>query len=173
MPANAIILTGPSGVGKSTIGRRLQQVLPGPWLLYEVDQCSPPIPPGSLTEQQIVAANIGAARAWADTGIPVIVEIALLGEEDLQIARSGLHGHHVFVVVLDCTRIVLEAHLAARGVAGPPPSHALPFYQRTAGRWPTGADLQLCVDGLTPDQAAARIAQAALPSGGTTSSARP
>jgi chloramphenicol 3-O-phosphotransferase len=160
--ADVIMLTGPSGVGKSTVALSLQQVLAAPWVFFEYDRCSPRLPMGnpamtSVSESQILRANLAAARAYVDSGFHMIVEITLI-DDDLDVVRETLAGLEVFTVVLDCSRAELAAHLTERQ-SRVPVDQALDFYEKFADRWPTYADLRLTVDGLRPEQAAVKIAE--------------
>jgi adenylylsulfate kinase-like enzyme len=104
--ADAIVLTGPSGVGKSAVALSLQQVLTVPWAFFEVDRCQPRLPVGhpgltSEAEPRMLRANLAAARAYIEAGFPLIIEIALI-DDDLKAVREALAGLEVFTVVLDC-----------------------------------------------------------------------
>ncbi|GAA1251094.1 chloramphenicol phosphotransferase CPT [Oryzihumus leptocrescens] len=134
MGTRVIMLNGGSSSGKSTIARRLQDVLPDPWLTLGVDTLVDMLPP-SLLEGGVgidLAAGSGVAvgegfreaeRAWivgvaamARAGARVVVdEVFLGGSESRARWRGPLEGLEVLWVGVRCDPDVAAAREAARG----------------------------------------------------------
>ncbi|MBD0692312.1 chloramphenicol phosphotransferase [Streptomyces sp. CBMA123] len=136
-----IVLNGGSSSGKSSIARRLQELLPEPWLHLGADTMVDALPPwlldggegiGGLTDGDgTVAVGPAFARldaAWtvgvaamARAGAPVLVdEVFLGGAGSQQRWRAALEGLDVLWVGVRCDPAVAAAREAARGdrVAG-------------------------------------------------------
>jgi predicted kinase len=115
----ALVLTGPSGVGKTAVGLRLQQILPEPWLFHEVDRAQPSAPDRAEfqtveNDRRLRHAALSAARAYLDAGFSLIIEIGLFDESDSRSLADALAGIDTTVVVLSCSRSTLEQHLEQR-----------------------------------------------------------
>ena len=138
MPGRALIITGPSGVGKTAVALHLQHTLEEPWLFYEVDRAQPRLPkdrPDFATienERRMRRAVLGAARAYLDAGFSLIIEVGLFGETDRGSVDESLAGIDTTVVVLSCSRSTLEHRLNER-TSRVDKAWARKFYERFAG----------------------------------------
>ncbi|MCX4847772.1 chloramphenicol phosphotransferase CPT [Streptomyces sp. NBC_00893] len=129
-----IMLNGGSSSGKSSIARRLQTVLPDPWLTFGVDTLIEAMP-ASLTESDagiefapdgevVVGAGfrtletawIEGVAAMARAGAGIIVdEVFLGGTESQQRWQKALDGLGVLWVGVRCEIAVAAAREIARG----------------------------------------------------------
>jgi predicted kinase len=103
----AIFLSGPSGVGKTTVSRALIRRLTEPWLFFEVDKCQPTLPdrPEVATieiDRAMVAANIGAVRSYVDSGFRVLAEMDVADDFSRTTVRQLL-GKRARTIVLTCS----------------------------------------------------------------------
>ncbi len=119
MAGRSLILTGPSGVGKTAVGVELQQILREPWLLYEVDRAQPRPPDKAEfrtieNDRRMRLAVVHAARAYLDAGFSLMIEIGLIDETDRLSADAALRGIDTTVITLSCNRSTLEQHLDER-----------------------------------------------------------
>jgi predicted kinase len=122
VPGRALLLTGVSGVGKTAVGLRLQQMLSEPWLFHEVDRAQPcpPDRPEFQTidnDRRMRRAALSATRAYLDAGFSLIVEIGLFDQPDRQALGEALRGIDTTIIVLSCNRATLEQHLDERSSA--------------------------------------------------------
>ena len=124
---DVIVLNGGSSSGKSSIARRLQELLPEPWLHLGADTMVSALPPWLLGGGEgIGGLDDGAAwtlgvAAMARAGAPVVVdEVFLGGAASQQRWRAALEGLDVLWVGVRCDPAVAAAREAARGdrVAG-------------------------------------------------------
>lgn len=126
-----IMVTGPSGVGKSTVTEQLHQRLGGDWLLWQSDLCSPkrhPIPAqlaanmtreqGLALEGRMFAANIGAISAYLTNDWPVVAELAVMtaAEADDVLRFATVR---TMLVQLTCSPATLAKHLQQRDTPVP------------------------------------------------------
>ena len=138
---DVIVLNGGSSSGKSSIARRLQELLPEPWLHLGADTMVSALPPwllgggegigglddgdgtvavGPVFARLDAAWTLGVA-AMARAGAPVVVdEVFLGGAASQQRWREALEGLDVLWVGVRCDPAVAAAREAARGdrVAG-------------------------------------------------------
>lgn len=134
MAGRVIVLNGTSSSGKSSLGRALQNVLPGTWLLFGIDTLIAALPwrlygtdeghaihedgtidvgPVFATEQ---ARWRGAIAALVRSGSNVILdEVLLRGGEEQAEWRTALDGLDVTWVKVHCDVDVAEARERARG----------------------------------------------------------
>ncbi|MFD7448014.1 chloramphenicol phosphotransferase CPT family protein [Kitasatospora sp. NPDC059827] len=138
---DVIVLNGGSSSGKSSIARRLQELLPEPWLHLGADTMVEALPPwllggeegiGGLTDgdgtvevgpafARLDAAWTLGVAAMARAGAPVLVDEVFLGGVASQRRwRAALDGLEVLWVGVRCDPAVAAAREAARGdrVAG-------------------------------------------------------
>ncbi|MFD5465471.1 chloramphenicol phosphotransferase CPT [Kitasatospora sp. NPDC127059] len=138
---HVIVLNGGSSSGKSSIARRLQELLPEPWLHLGADTMVEALPPwllgggegiGGLSDgdgtvavgpafARLDAAWSAGVAAMARAGAPVLVdEVFLGGAASQQRWRTALAGLDVLWVGVRCDPAVAAAREAARGdrVAG-------------------------------------------------------
>ncbi|MER6298772.1 chloramphenicol phosphotransferase CPT [Kitasatospora sp. NPDC001539] len=138
---NVIVLNGGSSSGKSSIARRLQELLPEPWLHLGADTMVAALPPRLLdggggigglqdgdgtVEVGPVFAALDAAwtagvAAMARAGARIVVdEVFLGGPASQQRWRAALEGLDVLWVGVRCDPAVAAAREAGRGdrVAG-------------------------------------------------------
>lgn len=119
MAGRALVLTGPSGVGKTAVGVRLQQILAEPWLFYEVDRAQPR-PPNRAefrtieNDRRMRLAVLRAACVYLEAGFSLIIEIGLFEETDRRSVDEAMRGIDTTVVALSCNRSTLEQHLDER-----------------------------------------------------------
>jgi hypothetical protein len=105
----AIFISGPSGVGKTTVSQRLVRRLADPWLFFEVDRCQPPLPdrPGLATienDRAMVAANVGAVRSYVDAGFRVLAEMDVADDFGQATVRQLLGGRARSIVLTSSAR---------------------------------------------------------------------
>lgn len=159
---NLILVTGPSGVGKSVITDRLHQRLGGDWLLWQADRCAPrnhPAPSnltpeqGRALDERMFAANIGAIASYLNHDWPVVAELTIVSAREAD-AIARVTGADLLIIHLDCSPQTLNSHLRERGT--PNSASALAFYQfwRTV-QLPQA--VKISVDDINPDQAVDRI----------------
>jgi chloramphenicol 3-O phosphotransferase len=144
MPTQVIMLNGGSSSGKSSIARRLQDLLPGAWLTFGADTLVDAMPArlrGSGAEDPDGGADAGGIGftedggvvtgeefrrlddAWAlgvaavvRAGVPVVVDEVFLGGPHSQARWQGaLAGLEVLWVAVRCAPDVAAAREAARG----------------------------------------------------------
>ncbi|MBO1414983.1 chloramphenicol phosphotransferase CPT [Streptomyces sp. FH025] len=138
---HVIVLNGGSSSGKSSIARRLQELLPEPWLHLGADTMVGALPPrllgggegiggleggdgtvavGPVFARLDAAWTLGVA-AMARAGARIVVdEVFLGGAASQQRWRAALEGLDVLWVGVHCDPAVAAAREAARGdrVAG-------------------------------------------------------
>ena len=133
MRCQVIVLNGGSSSGKTGLGRRLQAVLPQPWLLFGVDTLVDALPDALRGEQGIelrpdgsVVVNPGFAAvdaAWghamaepARRGVRLIIdEVFVSGPSSQARRREAPAGLPVGWVGVRCDPAVAAAREAARG----------------------------------------------------------
>lgn len=130
-----IVLNGGSSSGKTSLSRRLQEVLPSPWLALGVDDLIDAMPlslqspegdgiefgsDGSVNVgpafRTLEAAWMAGVAAMARAGAPVIVdEVFLSGAAGRARWAAALTGLSVLWVGVRCDPLVAAAREAARG----------------------------------------------------------
>jgi len=132
-----IMVTGPSGVGKSTITEQLHQRLGGDWLLWQSDHCQPRHHPVSANltpdqamgfEERMFSANIGAIAAYLNNGWPVVAELAVMTAVEAATVRTAGQGR-TMLVQLGCSPETLAAHVQERDTPVPV-DWAVSFYEQ-------------------------------------------
>ena len=134
MPTHVIMLNGGSSSGKSTIARRLQDLLPEAWLTFGADTLVDAMPARLREGGEGIGFAPGGAvvagdafrrldEAWAlgvaavvRAGVPVVVDEVFLGGSRSQARwRNALSGLEVLWVAVRCDPDVAESREAARG----------------------------------------------------------
>ncbi|MFI9363901.1 chloramphenicol phosphotransferase CPT [Kitasatospora sp. NPDC053057] len=171
---HVIVLNGGSSSGKSSIARRLQELLPEPWLHLGADTMVDALPPwllggdegiggledgdgtvavGPVFARLDAAWTVGVA-AMARAGAPILVdEVFLGGAASQQRWRSALEGLDVLWVGVRCDPAVAAAREAARGdrVAGMAAAQASAVHEGVA------YDLVVDTAQASPDECAEAI----------------
>lgn len=128
MTVNVVVLNGGSSSGKTSIGRRLQELLPRPWLLLGVDSLIDIAPSSIISygpQGEVVVGEQWHAleTAWsrgvatmARAGVGVIIDDVFLDGAVSQ-RRTGdyLEGLEVLWVGVRCAPEVAAAREQARG----------------------------------------------------------
>lgn len=125
------MVTGPSGVGKSTITQELHQRLGGDWLLWQSDVCSPRNHPisaeqaATLTheralalDQRMFAANLAAVTAYLDHNWHVVSELSIMTPAEAEAVRKS-NKARTMLVQLNCSPETLAEHLRERDTPVP------------------------------------------------------
>jgi chloramphenicol 3-O phosphotransferase len=124
-----IVLNGGSSSGKTAIAMRLQELLPGAWQRYGIDDLVDALPPegagiafgdGEVEVgerfRELEAAWMTGIGAMARAGARVILDDVFLGGAASQErTRAHLSGLHVLWVGVRCDADVAAAREAARG----------------------------------------------------------
>ncbi|GAB3923113.1 hypothetical protein GCM10011575_00500 [Microlunatus endophyticus] len=161
--ADLILVTGPSGVGKSTVSQQIHDRLGGDWLLWQADLCQPrhhPIPTsltpeqGLALEQRMFAANVDAIGAYLSNNWPVVAELTAMTAREADAIRRSATGR-VMLVQLDCSPEALAAHLQLRDTPVPM-DWAVTFYERWRGVTLPGA-IRVDVTDKAPAEVVDRI----------------
>ncbi len=156
----SVLLTGPSGVGKSTVGQVLQDRLTDGWLVYEADRCSPRLPPldsfaTAENDLAMTRASLGAAGAYLANGFRVIVEIDVASPGRHPLAQEILEDTPV--VLLSCSEATIRERASGRGPNAVDPTWALGHWRN--GMWDhLNADLVIETDNRSPDEVADEVA---------------
>lgn len=158
-----ILVTGPSGVGKSTVTNLLHQRLDGPdWVLWQADLCQPrhkPVPK-SITptdaqrlEERMFTANLGAIASYLGSGMSVVVELTILTDREAAAVRALTPGRSM-IIQLGCGPETLRDHLNRRDTPVPA-EWAASFYDQWHGiELPA---VKIDVDDRTADEVTSEI----------------
>ncbi len=116
----AVFLSGPGGAGKTTIGKRVQQLLAENWLFFEVDKCAPHVAPTSgfataKDEQRMVRATLRAAYAYVAEGFPTLIEMDLSSPWRRSACKDTFRSVPILFIVLTARREVAMSRVAGRG----------------------------------------------------------
>jgi chloramphenicol 3-O phosphotransferase len=128
MPRNLIIITGSSGVGKSTLARALQEeLLPDQWLHFSVDSVFYCLPPSIVVraDQQndwtlvdskaIVMASHACTETLLGLGHRVIFDSVIVTERGAHNMLSRLSRFNPLLVELTCSWEMIRERTLARG----------------------------------------------------------
>jgi chloramphenicol 3-O-phosphotransferase len=115
-----VFVTGPSGVGKTTVCRLLRGLLGGGWLFWEADSCQPLLTAvvdertAAGLEMAMTRANLGAIRSYAAAGFDVLAELAVSFPERAAAVAEHLGDLDVAVVLLIADREAVLARIGQR-----------------------------------------------------------
>lgn len=118
--ARLLLIAGASCSGKTELARRLQQMLPEPWLFWEADRMQPLFPRvdalvDDVTDEQMLQGNLRSIRAYVDAGFNVVAELWIWHPDDLAAASEVFAGIEVGIIRLECDPQVLETRETERG----------------------------------------------------------
>lgn len=157
-----LVVTGPSAVGKTTVCRILQSILPEPFLFFEVDRCQPGLPPADVhqtfatmeNDRALRDANLLAARAYVDRGFNMLIEGDFSPPGDTEVLR--LRFPEAALAVLTCSEDPSRARIAARGDAD---GGAWALTHLRSRHWHDLAATIVTTDGRTPTDVAVDVAR--------------
>lgn len=126
--SSLIVVTGSSGVGKSTLARALQeQLLPEQWLHFSVDTLFYCLP-ASVTQRvdqhndgsqmsgpSVVASALACVRTLLEKGHKVIYDAVVVSDKGASGLMGALLDHDPFIVELTCGWEEIERRTRARG----------------------------------------------------------
>ena len=128
MPRNLIVITGSSGVGKSTLARALQEaLLPDQWLHFSVDSIFYCLPlsivervdqqndHASVDSKAIVAAAFACVTTLLELGHKIIFDLVILSETGAQGLMRALGDFDPLHVELTCSWNEIRERTLARG----------------------------------------------------------
>ncbi|MBI4220382.1 MAG: AAA family ATPase [Chloroflexi bacterium] len=128
MQRKLVVITGSSGVGKSTLARALQEaLLPDQWLHFSVDSLFYCLPRSvtlrvdqqndwSLVDSRaIVSAAYACTRTLLDLGHRVIFDAVILAENGAKEMLRAFDGLDPLLVELSCSWDEIERRTLARG----------------------------------------------------------
>ena len=128
MQGTLVIITGSSGVGKSTLARALQEaLLPEQWLHFSVDTLFECLPRSVVDRvnlehahalvdaKAIVAGAHACVRTLLDAGHRVIFDAVVLSERGALGLLGALGDHRPLIVEVTCEWDVIKARTIARG----------------------------------------------------------
>jgi chloramphenicol 3-O phosphotransferase len=163
-----IVLNGGSSSGKTTVARKLQALLPDPWLLLGVDDLVDALPPegggivfgddGSVEVgerfRELESAWTGGIAAMAHAGARVIIDDVFLGGAASQErTRAQLAGLSVLWVGVRCHPVVAAERERARGDRAP----GMAARQATTVHEGVAYDLEVDTTHTAPETCAAAI----------------
>ena len=113
-------LSGPGGVGKTTVGGQVLRLLPDHWVFFEVDRCQPTISPNPRfatieNERRMTRANLEAARCYVTAGFPTLVEMDVVDERRRRVREEVFRGIPALVIVLTARHDVAMQRIRERG----------------------------------------------------------
>ena len=164
-----VVLNGGSSSGKTTIARRLEELLPDDWLRLSIDDLVDALPVegagigfGEHGEvevgerfRELEAAWMSgvAAMAWAGARV-ILDDVFLGGAASQERTRARLEGLSVLWVGVRCDPAVAAAREAARGdrIAGMAASQAVAVHEGVS------YDVEVDTSDLGPDECARAIA---------------
>lgn len=116
----AVFVSGPGGVGKTTVLQAAQRLLPPEWVFFEVDKCQarphPHHPSGAVeTDRRMIRAAMRGARAYVDEGFSCLVEMAVADPWRRSAAEELFADVPTLFLVLFARREVAMARVRSRG----------------------------------------------------------
>lgn len=155
----AVLLTGPSASGKTTVAKRLQVLLREPWLFFEVDRTQPWMPPFEElvtveNDRRMVAANLRAARAYVDAGFNLLIEADMAEEWRQRMVGEVFAGVEYRTVALTADLTTIEMRARERATV----NVAWAFEHAHHRDWAAHADRVERTDDRTADDVASSLA---------------
>ena len=175
MSGRVIILNGGSSSGKTTLGRRLQGILPGSWLLVGIDHLLWTLPPrlygdpdgitftngevsvGSTFRSLSEGYRRAVATLAAETADLVVDEVFVRGGDEQEEWRSVLGSAATLWVGVRCSPEEAERRNVARGDR----MHGLALAQALSVHAGVTYDVEVDTEVLTTAQAATVVARLA------------
>lgn len=156
--STALLLAGPSSVGKTTLAAALQRTLSEPWVFLPADMVTDGFPRGRCEfisvemDQRLRQAALLALSAFMDAGFNVIGEAYIWDPGMRELAASVFRGRRAFVVKLHC-----ELRIRERREAGRPVNRGLTRMQDSQWNWDFPYDLALDTGDAQPEELAASL----------------
>jgi len=167
MPPRLVVITGSSGVGKSTLARALQeQLLPDQWLHFSFDTLFYCLPSSivlrvdqhndrSLVDSRAIAASSHACvRTLIEREHKVIFDTVIMSENGANGVRQAFEEYDPMYVALTCSWEQIRNRTLARGDRT---IEEAEFGFKNAGRH-LRANHTFDTTGATPEEIAARLA---------------
>jgi len=164
--ATIVVLNGTSSSGKTSIARAFQeQILPRVFLNISIDTILYALPESAIGRikrgddisdlrfRELVRAFCACVRTLADLGHDLVIDHAVVSEQEAEMLMAAVSGHRVLMVGLECPVEVLEARERDRGdrVRGLAAKQCERIH-----RW-LHYDLMIDTSAMTPAEAARRI----------------
>ncbi len=128
MESQAVIITGSSGSGKSSLAKALQEaLLPSIWLRFSFDSVIYSLPESVLEQcnlhnnwsgvdgKALFRGALGCLRSLIDCGNNVIFDVVLSKPEDVDHLSRALQGVDVLSAHLRCDWAEIESRTLERG----------------------------------------------------------
>lgn len=160
-PGRALFLVGPSSAGKTSLDKVLIDVLPDPFMFFEIDRCGLTETGGrpelvTVAREEVVTRGVAyAIRGYLDAGLDLVVEAGLWHPSARAMAASVFAPYEAWLVGLHLELAELERREGRRSdgrFPGTARAQTTP-----AGAWALPYDLVVDVVGSTPPVAAGEV----------------